>query len=217
MNDWFSIHRVGMGIKVTALMIGVLLYFSNTAWATPVLYSFNTPSGALGNSQSYTNNGITVTATGYSSTNVQTALFGKNDGGDEVGLGLQNDPTGVNEIPTNEFIQLNLTNFWAANPTNVQMSIGSVQSGESWNIFGSNTAGTLGTLLQGGTTDFPNAFALVAGANGFNYISVQAGAFNVLLSTLSGNVNVPEPATLLILGSGLAIAAISRKRIRSYN
>src|SRR5258706_14564599 len=94
-----------MGTKaltlVCACALGGLLGIS-TANATT--WNFNVPSGALGTTQTYTADGITITAAGFTSTAALTAgsananLFGKNLGGDESGLGLVDDPSGQGEI-----------------------------------------------------------------------------------------------------------------------
>ena len=75
-----------------------------------------------------------------------TDLWYKNDGGDETGMGLAND-TVDHEILGSSFLE-----FTTANVTTI--TVGSVQSGESWALYGSNSIGTRGTtLLASGTTD----------------------------------------------------------------
>lgn len=199
--------------KITSILAGALFLFATPAWSAVLLYNFNSPTGNLGNTEVYTSNGVAVTAYGYLGGHTAD-LFGKNNGGDEVGVGIAGQSD--NEIGTNSFIQLDLAQFWASNPSNVSMSIGSVQSGESWRIFGSNTLGTLGTLKQSGTTDYPNSFILNSILGSYRYLGVQSGSGDVLISTLSG-VSTPEPATLLILGSGLALASMCKRRSRQDN
>ena len=85
-----------------------------TAGHAAVPLNFNSVPGNLGNSHSYTVSGLTVVATGYASNGVQTALFGKNAGGDENGLGLygytDNEITG----PGTDFIQLDVNSILAS-------------------------------------------------------------------------------------------------------
>ena len=76
-----------------------------------VAINFNSHVGHLGSSQAYTQSGLSVTATGYSAPSTlghpnTTDLFGKNNGGDENGVGLY----GYTDSEINkgtDFIQLN--------------------------------------------------------------------------------------------------------------
>jgi hypothetical protein len=190
------------------LLSGCVLAVAPCAWAS-TSYVFNSPTGALGHSQTYTSNGITITAYGFANGGGSLDLFGKNDAGDEKGLGLNG--TSDNEILTTDFVQLDLTNLLATHPGTITMSINSVQTGEGWNIYESKTLATLGTLLQSGTTETP--FTLNPLLSGYDFVSVQASAFNVLLGTLATQgSSVPEPGTAAILGVGLlALGSIARR------
>src|SRR5206468_3111124 len=82
------------------LMAGVALCTASAASAT-VNIDFGSQPGNLGPTATYTSGGLTVTASGYSDgfiLSAPTALYGKNQGGDEQGLGLAADPSGQNEI-----------------------------------------------------------------------------------------------------------------------
>src|SRR5258708_2632414 len=74
---------------------------SAPAKAAVVTWNLNSSTGTLGNSQTYTASAITITAAGFTGPGTATALFGKNDAGDEKGLGLN--------IGTDH--EINLTNF----------------------------------------------------------------------------------------------------------
>ena len=192
-----------------SLLLAVVLAWPPSAWADSFLFNFNVPTGQLGNSHTYSNNGVTITAYGFSEPLKPTKLFGKNDGGDEFGIGIKGAKD--NEISTTNFVQLDLEPIWALPAMSISssMSIGSVQDGESWNIYGSNTLGTLGTLLiDGGTTDYPGTFALPGSASTYRYIGVQAKAYNVLVSTFAADARppqeLPEPGSIILLGTGLA-------------
>src|SRR6476659_6205918 len=102
----------------------------------------NAPVG--GSSHTYTNSGFSITAYGFDNhSGIGTAhdLFYKSvaeiGGGTETGLGLTN--TGHNELqPGWHFIQFDFTAALAAGMFNGQLSVASIQPGESFSIFGSN-------------------------------------------------------------------------------
>lgn len=195
-----------------ATLTGTLLCLLTPASAVDLSYNFATPTGNLGNTHIYINNGVSITAHGFNISPSHTLdLYGKNDGGDENGLGLNIDPD--HEIGVSNFVQLDMSQVWATNPTSLTMSIGSVQAGEGWSLYTSNVLGSLGTLLFSGTTNAPNTFPVFPIPNGYQYLSVTASHNNVLLSTLdTKGVGVPEPTTMLILGSSLAMAAMRKRQ-----
>ena len=157
---------------------------------------------------------------GFNSSNVAIDLYGKAGGAHENGLGLLADSVD-HEITTGTYVQLDLANLWAQSPTTFSIIINSVQTGEGWNIYGSNAKGTLGTLLLGpGTTETSQSFGSIP--NAYQFISVRADAGNVLLSSISADLPTvppesvaPEPSSLVMIGSGLLAVALFRRRKRS--
>ena len=155
-------------------------------------WNFNAPVGALGTSQTYTVNGLTITAYGYTSPSTATALYGKNDAGDEHGLGIASD--GDHEIDTNHYIQLDLSQLQAAGMLNAQIQIGSMQAGEPSAVYGSNTLGSLGTQVGTMATTVDNTFVAIPGFPTYRYYSVKANAAapaNVTLEAISFNCTLP--------------------------
>lgn len=138
------------------------------------IVSFNTPTGTLPASQTYNVAGVPITAYGFANDGTPKALFGKNQGGTESGLGISGSNS-ANEITTANFVQLDLRNLITSNATGVCLLVNSVQSGEAYNVYGSNTLGSIGTLLGGNRTLGNNFFAM-PGFPTYRYISVRAAS-----------------------------------------
>jgi hypothetical protein len=163
----------------------------------------NAPVG--GSSHTFTSSGFTLTAYGFDNhSGIGTAhdLFYKNvspiGGAVEMGLGLVNTPN--NELQAGlHFIQFDFTAALAAGMFNGQLSVGSIQSNESFAIFGSNTLGTLGTQVSGvfGSA-FDNQFVAIPGFGQFNYYSVLAMSDDVLPVAVRADLPaVPEMSALI--------------------
>ncbi len=180
--------------------------------------------------QTFSSGGFQITATGYnnnSGTGTTTGLFYKSapdsDGATERGLGLANSPhnelnAGPNAGSPLNFIQLDLTSILAANAMNGMISVGSLQNGEGFQLFGSNTQGMLGTAIAGPFTglSFDNMFVAVPSFGSFQYISVAAATGNVLPVAFSAEINpIPEMGMVMpIVGLITAIGATSFLRRR---
>ena len=187
----------GFTLKVTDSIGSTALSNCTSSCNASASWNFNVPSGPLGTSQAYTANGITITAYGFTSGGSPVNLFGKNDAGDEAGLGING--LSDSEIDTSHFIQLDLTNVIASGAQNAQIVINSVQSGEGYKIYGSNTLGSLGTFLTSGSLD--NTAFNIPGYPTFKYIGVIASSGNVLVgavsvTTTNCNIVVTAPVDL---------------------
>ena len=80
---------------------------------------------------------FSLTARGFTASDVATNLFSKTAGGDENGLGLTNDPSGDDEISLSHgFVQLNLDGL-LSKLHGFEFSMGSTTQGEGWSVFGS--------------------------------------------------------------------------------
>ena len=216
-------------LTLTTITIAIFLSLSSSAVAST--YTWNLAPGPtsqlLGTSETLTSTtgGLTLGFTGNvidSNGKVTLSdLYAKVGGGDETGLGLAADPTGQNEIFKNSFVQIDLTSLLAANKVNsLSLIIGSVQSGEGFAVWGSNTAGQEGSVLMTGGSSMNGVAFNVPSFGNYNYVSISATANNVLLDTVTaaGSTTVtstPEPSTMvldLLAGLGLMATALVRRR-----
>jgi hypothetical protein len=174
----------------------------------------------------YTTSGYSITAYGFdNNAGIGTAheLFYKNQneigGAVEFGLGLTNVLS--NEIqPGLNFIQFDFTAALAAGLFNGQISVGSVQPGELFAFYGSNTLGTLGTQVGGPFGSlFDNQFVAIPGFGQFNYYSVVALQDDVLPVAIQADLPaVPEMNALLPVAALLVLLFATnlwRRRSRS--
>ncbi len=175
----------------------------------------------------YTSDGHSITAYGFDNNagfGTPHELFYKNipeiNGAVEFGLGLTNTPS--NEIqPGLHFIQFDFTAALAAGMALGQISVGSVQPGELFAFFGSNTLGTLGTQVGGPFgSDVDDQFVNIPNFGQFSFYSVVALQMDVLPVAVSGVFpsQVPEMNALIPIG-GLVLlmgaASTWRRRRRT--
>ncbi len=202
------------------------LGFATLGHAGSITWDFNQFLGVLGTSQSFDSapTGVDITAYGYGCLHSHfngcqaKNLYGKSDGSGEEGLGIYNRD-GQNEINVNQFVQLDLTNFFAHAPTGDTFTIESVQSTEGFAFYQSNALGLAGALITGSTSGsgaiYTTAFTLDPTKGDF--VSLSATHGNVLLSGLTADFGAPspEPATLALVGSALiGLASLRRRKIR---
>jgi hypothetical protein len=181
--------------------------------ANAATYNFSSATGFLGTTQNYTASGVTITAAGFTNNTFSTPtfLYGKNDGGDENGLGLFLDPSGDHEIFAPDVIRLSLSNLATAGLTKLSFQMGSTTDGEGWQVFGSNSANVGYTLLASGTDELSHSLLQFFP---FLYFSVTGPAgSNVLLASLTAIAPVPLPPALAMFGAGLVgLGWLSRRR-----
>ncbi len=206
---------------------------ATSAWATVVTWELNpnNTNGPVGSSSlTLTQSGYTITALGYDNVagpDTPHDLFFKSagpiDGGSEHGLGLTGTPN--NELQTSggtpsNYIQLDLRSILGQGFSNFQISVGSLQAGDSFLLFGSNTQGQLGTQIGGA---FGSAFddQFVSVTNTFQFISVAAGTFDVLPVAFRATVTpVPEMSALFpVVGliAAVSFTQILRRRRAAQN
>lgn len=163
--------------------------------------SFATPTGDQGTSHSY--GGITASSYGGTGSN---DLYGKNDGGDENGLGLTSDSTGDHEITVGRYIQLDVTSLEGLT---ISFIMNSSTSPDAWKVFESSSASaTSGSSTITGTDESSHSITI---ASGMKYLDFTATDGNVLLSSISYTAT-PEPLSLALTGSGLLGLVLLRRR-----
>lgn len=175
--------------------------------------------GALPNVQQFDTGGLFLSARGFDASDHGTALFSKNGGAGEVGLGLVDDPSHEGEITGLNFVQLNMDGIRAL-LTNFQFSMNSVDNAEGWKVYGSqDSAPFTFTLLASSSGLLDNGVhSLADGYDNYNffYSGGATGSSNVLLHSFSADfapVPTPIAGTGPLFVSGLVgLWALARRR-----
>ena len=203
-----------LGLTLVGIVTG-----SNSAQATAINWNLSADTGNLGTTESYVSGGISITAAGFSSSsfNHPTDLYGKNNGGDENGLGLTDDPSHDNEISGTNLIRIDFSNARSAGITGFSFSMNSSTDGEDWIVYGSNSATSGLTEVAVGSDEVLHNLTGTAGAYKYYFFGDEFSWSddNVLLATVSGvTAAVPEPSTwaMMILGfAGVGFMSYRRK------
>jgi len=190
--------------KFALLLLGVCLLSAAPVFAdSTTTLTFIATLGNIGPTATFNAGSLSLGATGYSAPLVTVAMFAKDLGATESGLGLNNDPSGQHEIwgPSTSFLQLNLANILAAGPSSVAISMQSVTGSDTYAVSGSNTAGMMGSVLATGLTA---ANFTLPDLGMFQYYSISAPTGNVLLEDVDVTTPTPEPSSAGLLLFGLA-------------
>jgi len=173
--------------------------------------NLNAPVGS--SSHTYTSSGYTITAYGFDNTGgfgTAHELFFKNqapiNGAVERGLGLTNTTSNEIQVSLN-FIQFDFTAALAAGLFNGQISVGSIQTGAAFSIYGSNSLGTLGTQVGGKFgSAFDNQFVNIPNFGQFHFYSIVAAADDVLPVAIRADLPaIPEMNALLPIAAMLLL------------
>jgi hypothetical protein len=177
-------------------------------------------------SRTYTQSGYQIVARGYdnvSGPDTPHGLFYKSTGpiggASEIGLGLVG--TLDNELQVNtdgtvqNYIQLDLRSLFSQGFTNGALSVGSIQPGESFRLFGSNTQGSLGTQL-GGTWDssVDGQFVAIPSFGTYGFISIASATDDVMPVAFRASIQpIPEASTLIPIAALIAAVLCSSHRL----
>ncbi len=209
---------------IRSVAMGLLL--GTSAQAGTISFPFTAGTGNVGsNSLTDTVSGYSITAYGYDANGTAHNLFLKNGGGDEQGLGLTG--TFDNELSLSSgghtyanFIQIDVSKVLSSSISG-SLEMGSVTNGEKYDVYGSNTLGSLGTsLLTGQTTEYPN-FISIPSWGSYKYIGVtvtpnsSSPSNNVLVDAFAINA-VPEPASVVMMATSL-VAGLGLVVVRKRN
>lgn len=215
-------------IKSIALIATSLAGISlcTSAHASVVTWELNSHAGLLGATQTYSvgPSAITITAAGFTDNTFAhtTRLYGKNNSGDEKGLGINSDPTGDHEIWGTTLIRIDMSSARSKGVTGFDFEFGSTTHGESWQIFGSNSATSGYVSVFTGHDEIEHDLTGLAGSYKYYYFDrvhhAHDGGDNVLLAFVGGvAAPVPEPSTwaMMLIGfAGLGFAGYKRARRR---
>jgi hypothetical protein len=201
-------------------LIGVVLGAS--AASASIIVDFGIPNSGftegVSTTATYTETaGVQIFAAGYTgapgnTAGTLTALYAKTAGGDEEGLGLNNDSSGDHEITPGNYIQLNLSQLHLYSAlTSFVLAVDSSTGSDAYAIYLSATAGVAGTLYQSGTAE--TSYTLTkAQLTADPYVTLTATAGNVLLGPGTIVLANPEPVTMATLGTGLLLIGLWRSR-----
>jgi len=228
MKSFNSNHLVTKTLSSLAILSAFAIA---SAQAVVVTWDFN-PGNQNANVGSatrvYTQSGYNLTVRGYDNViggpDTLHELRYKNEdphgGAFERGLGLVGTPSnefGVNGdgTPTN-YLQLDLRSVLSQGFTNGMVQVASLQSGESYTLFGSNTQGQLGTQISGTFAGlaFDNDFVAIPNFGDFQFVSIAAVSGRILPVAFQATITpIPEMNVLFPI-VGLLVAVSSTQILR---
>ena len=161
--------------------------------------------------------GLRIDAFGFDKPATPTNLYVKQAGVNETGLGLTS-PSADHEITSNQFITLD-TGMLPAGDTSGMLTLQSIQAGEQAQVCdeatngvfgstGSNTCELTAIVPPGGMTQTLN----VVFNPSLPWLAITSVSGDVLIASDFEVAQVPEPATMALLLTGVAGLVLARKR-----
>lgn len=204
---------------IAVLAFATLLLVAAPAFAGPVTFNFGQHgNGDLGpGTVAFTAGGLELDVTAWLNNGTQTDVFYKNDGSDEIGLGI--NQTVDNEINfPNQFLQFDLSKLASLGSLQLTVGFNSTTGGETWQALYSNTNGqNVGTVAGTGSTETTITVNTASG----HYLDLSSivgtsstSGGNVLVASATASAPTPEPSSLLLIGSGLiSLAGVARRKM----
>jgi hypothetical protein len=212
--------RTSFGRIALFLLSGLAI--ASSAQATLVTWDFNptNANASVGSaSKTFTSSGYSITAYGYdvvSGPDTPHELYYKDVSGspNDHGLGFVGTPH--NEIQTNNYIQLDLSSILSQGFTNGQLKVSSVDPGEAFKLYGSNTLGSLGTYLTTYGDSTNNSWVSVPSFGSYKYISIIGDTGDELVWAFKATVTpIPETTSLFpVAFLAVAVTAFEARRRR---
>ena len=206
-----GIHRC-----IKAAFCTLALAFSS-AHAGLVIWDLNptNTNGSVGSSAHiFTSSGYSITAYGFdrvAGPDPGHELWFKNDI-DDHGLGVTGTPHNELQVGPDgplQYIQFDLGSILSAGFMNGQLRVSSVDPGEAFDIYGSNTLGSLGTKISLGGGPYGdgdnNNFVNIPNFGSYRYVSIAATIDDVLPWALAATI----PAIPELGGTSLALVLLA--------
>jgi hypothetical protein len=215
-------------IKTAACILGLSALVSS---ASAALVTWDLNPGNLNQSlgaasHTFTSNGFSITAYGFDNNagiGSPHTLFYKDDGIDH-GLGLTGTLHNELQVGPNgplHFIQFDFTSILSLGFTDGQLKVSSVDPGEAFDIYGSNTLGTLGTKISLGGGPYGdadnNVFVNIPDFGSFEFISVVAAIDDVLPWAFQAVPELGGTTAALALLAFFGVVMASRAIRSRYN
>jgi hypothetical protein len=150
-----------------------------------VTYGGTTPQngyGDKGQSCSYGSNGIPLKVYGYGTNGSACDLYSSYvSGGPSLGL---SNWSNQNQIDTGHFVQFDISAHNSSGATGTSINVTSTEWNATFDVYGSNTQGSLGTLLSSNVQASLSGYQSIPNANKYHYICVKAHQGDVAVACL---------------------------------
>lgn len=216
-----GIHRC---IKASLCTLALALSSAHAGLVVWDLNPTNTNGPVGSSSHIFTSSGYSITAYGFdrvSGPDTGHELWFKNDI-DDHGLGVTGTPHNELQVGPDgplQYIQFDLGSILSAGLTDGLLKVSSIDPGEAFDIYGSNTLGSLGTKISLGGGPYGdtnnNNFVNIPNFGSYRYVSVVAAIDDVLPWALAAHIPaIPElggTSAALVLLAFFGVVVATRK------